>query len=197
MKHSLLFVFIAFINFSLVACNSSDQIKPIKEESVDFDLTVATQMIENKENLIVDLSMKEKITQTEFQQLEQTFKEQFGQHASAILSIFIPYDTDNEMPSEIFLTGETFYPTLFHKEVEVTKAAIHKSYYENEFLNVTSLRITQEYVGDDENLLGWEREYIYTENTDGEWELYGFSGVLNFAGENYNAQYLQLENWNE
>ncbi len=197
MKHSLFYVFIVIISFSLVACNSSEQIKPIKKETIDFDIAVATEVVENKEKLIVDLSMKDKISQTEYQQLEKTFNEHFGQHASAILSIFIPYDTDNEMPSEIFLTGETFYPTVFHKGIEVTKAVIHKSYYENEFFNETSLRITQEYVGDDENLLGWQREYIYTENTDGEWEFYSFSGVLNFAGENYNALYLQLENWNE
>ncbi|OIJ15206.1 hypothetical protein BKP35_04995 [Anaerobacillus arseniciselenatis] len=193
MKHSLLFVFIGIISFSLVVCNSSDQIKPLKEETADFDLTVATEIVKSKEKLIVDLSLKEKITQTEFQQLQNTLEEQFGQHARTILSIFIPYDVDNEMPSEILLTEETFYPTVFHKEVEVTKAVIHKSYYENEIFNETSLRITQDYVGKDENLLDWQREYIYTKNTDDEWELYSFSGVLNFAGEPYNAEYLPLE----
>ena len=97
------------------------------------------------------------------------------------------------MPSEIFLTEETFYPTVFHKGVEITKAVIHKSYYENEFFNETSLRITEEYVADDENLADWQREYIYTENTEGEWEFYSFSGILNFAGQPYHAEHLPFE----
>ncbi len=85
MKHSLLFVFFVITSFSLFACNSSEQIKPIKEETIDFDLVAATEMAETKEKLIVDLSLKEKITQTEFQQIEKTFSEHFGQHVSAIL----------------------------------------------------------------------------------------------------------------
>jgi len=58
-------------------------------------------------------------------------------------------------------------------------------------LSVADLK--EEYNGDDEKLKGWEREYIFTLNENGEWRFNGFSGEVNFLGEDYNMNYLELK----
>lgn len=52
--------------------------------------------------------------------------------------------------------------------------------------------IKEEYVGEGEKLKDWNREYIFVPNENGAWELRGFSGVMNFAGEEFSMHYLKL-----
>ncbi|RUT43973.1 hypothetical protein EJP82_18750 [Paenibacillus anaericanus] len=181
--------------FILSACNSSEQLKPIKEESIDFDIKTAIQMVEKKEKIIIDLALREKVSITEYEELEKSFDEEFGKYSKDILSIFFLNTMESvpESESGMYVIQDTFYPTVFHEGITVTNAVIDKSYYENEFFNVTSLRIMEEYVGDDEKLKDWKREYIFTPNEDGEWEVHGFSGVMNFLGEEYSMNYLELK----
>lgn len=166
----------------LTGCNSSE-IKPIKEEKIDFDMAIATEMIKKKEEIIIELSAKETISLKEYKEYEQVFLEEFGQYADVMLEMFIIFDSEKKTEADSFMIQDTFYPTLFHEGITVTDAFIEKTYYENEFFNETYLTIKQEYTGDDPKLQDWAREYIFTENDDGDWEIYGFAGEMNFVGE--------------
>lgn len=180
------------IMFLLTACQSSNQVKPIKEETVDFDINIATEMVEKKEKMIIDVALREKASYLEHKELEKTFAEEFGVHAKEILSILFINNMDSAPESDIYVKQHSLYPTVFHKGITITNAVIYKSYFENERFNQTRLTIKEEYAGDDEKLKGWNREYIFTPNESGEWELNGFSGEMNFLGEDYHMNYLEL-----
>jgi hypothetical protein len=192
MKKSYLFSLIMVILF-LSACQSSEQLKPIKEETIDFDINTAIEMVEKKEKMIIDLALREKVSKLEYRELEKSFTEEFGDHAKDFLSILFINNLDSDPESDMYVQQNTLYPTVFHKGITITNAVIYKSYFENEFFNQTRLSIEEEYVGDDEKLKDWKREYMFTPNKNGEWELNGFSGMMNFLGEDYNMNYLELK----
>lgn len=192
MKKSYLFLLILVVLF-LSACQSSEQLKPIKEETIDFDINTAIEMVEKKEKMIIDLALREKVSKLEYKELEKSFTEEFGGHAKTILSILFIHNMDSDPESDMYVQQDTLYPTLFHEGITITNAVVYKSYFENEFFNQTRLSIEEKYVGDDEKLKDWKREYIFTPNKNGEWELNGFSGVMNFLGEDYNMNYLELK----
>ncbi|MGG3280083.1 hypothetical protein [Paenibacillus solani] len=188
--HLLLLIFVILI---LSACQSSKQLKPIKEETMDFDLNTAMEMVEKKEKMIIDVALREKVTKVEYKELEKSFTEEFGEYAKNILSILFVHNMDAGPEADRYVQQNTLYPTVFHKGITVTNAVLYKSYFENEFFNQTRLSIKEEYVGDDEKLKDWQREYIFTPNEQGDWELNGFSGVMNFLDEDYNMNYLELK----
>ncbi|MGX4584566.1 hypothetical protein [Paenibacillus chitinolyticus] len=192
MRRFRLILLIMVILF-LSACQSSEQLKPIKEETIDFDINTAIEMVEKKEKMIIDLALREKVSKLEYKELEKSFTEEFGDHAKDILSILFINNADSDPESDMYVQQNTLYPTVFHKGITITNAVIYKSYFENEFFNQTRLSIKEEYVGDDEKLKDWKREYMLTPNKNGEWELNGFSGVMNFLGEDYNMNYLELK----
>lgn len=185
----LLFVVVLILS----ACQSSEQVKPIKEETIDFDINTAIDMVEQKEKMILDLAFREKLSIIEYEELEESLTEEFGNYANDILSIFLINNLDSEPESDRYVQQNTLYPTVFHEGIIITDAVINKIYYENEFFNITRLSIKEEYVGDNEELKDWNREYIFTPNENGEWELIGFSGVMNFLGDDYNMNYLKLK----
>lgn len=185
----LLIIVILFLS----ACQSSKQLKPIKEETMDFDLNTAMEMVEKKEKMIIDVALREKVTQVEYKELEKSFTEEFGDHAKRILSILFVHNMDAGPEADRYVQQNTLYPTVFHKGIAVTNAVLYKSYFENEFFNQTILSIKEEYIGDDEKLKDWQREYIFTPNEQGDWELNGFSGVMNFLDEGYHMNYLELK----
>lgn len=182
-------MFILVMMLALSACSSSGQLKPIKEETIEFDLATASKMVKEKEKLIIDVAFKDSITLEEYETYKKLFNEAFGEHGERFLFSWIRIDENNE----VYLHGKSFYPTVFHQGVDITGAVVYKSYYENEFFNRTSLRITVEYLGDDAKLKGWKRAYIFTENNEGKWELDGFSGKMNFTGEGFDMNYLELK----
>ena len=172
-------------------CNSSEQIKPIKSETIDFDIGTAIEMVKKKEKLILDVALRESLSTIDYDQAEKALTEEFGDRGKEILSMFIISDMDSV--SDTYVMSDTFYPTVFHEGITITQAVIDKVYYEYESLNMTRLSIKEEYSGEDKNLKGWNREYIFDQNEEGEWEFHGFSGTLNFLGEEYTMHYLQLE----
>jgi len=189
-SHLVLLILIILL---LSACQSSKQLKPIKEETMDFDLNTAREMVEKKEKMIIDVALREKVTKVEYKELEKSFTEEFGDHAASILSILFNHNMDDAPEADRYVQKNTLYPTIFHKGITVTNAVLYKSYFENEFFNQTILSIKEEYVGDDEKLKDWQREYIFIPNENGDWELNGFSGEMNFLGEDYNMNYLELK----
>ncbi|RKP53123.1 hypothetical protein D7Z26_15450 [Cohnella endophytica] len=192
MRRFYLVLLIMVILF-LSACQSSEKLKPIKEETIDFDINTAIEMVEKKEKMIIDLALREKVSKLEYKELEKSFTEEFGNYAKEILSILFINNLDSEPESDRYVQRNTLFPTVFHKGITITNAVIYKSYYENEFFNQTRLSIKEEYFGEDEKLKDWNREYIFSPNEDGEWKLNGFSGKMNFLGEEYNMNYLDLK----
>lgn len=160
---------------------------------MDFDINTAMEMVEKKEKMIIDVALREKVSKLEYGELEKSFTEEFGDHAKDILSILFINNMDSDPASDMYVQKNTLYPTVFHKGITITNAVIYKNYFENEFFNQTRLSIKEEYVGDDEKLKDWKREYIFTPTQNGEWVLNGFSGVMNFLGEDYNMNYLDLK----
>ncbi|RED63303.1 hypothetical protein [Cohnella lupini] len=188
-SYKYLFILVVLL---LSACQSSEQLKPIREETIDFDMKVANEMVEKKETMIIDLALREKVSIKEYEELEKSLTAEFGSHAREILTILFNHNSDSEPTSDMYIQQNTLYPTVFHEGITITNAVIYKSYYENEFYNETRLSIKEEYMGDDEKLKDWKREYIFIPNENGEWKLNGFSGVMNFLGEDYNMNYLVL-----
>lgn len=191
-------VILIFIVSILSACDSSYPIKPIKEETIDFDLQTATEMIKKKEEIILEFTMREEFSVDVYEQFAQSLTKEFGNRlAQNILSMFFTTNLDIDATSNPWsnraVNHDTFYPTIFHEGINVTSAVIHKIEYEQQFLNRTVLEITEEYVGNDEKMAGWSRGYRFIQNDDGEWEVDGFSGVMNFSGEGVNVNYLQLK----
>ncbi|WP_342554850.1 hypothetical protein [Paenibacillus sp. FSL R7-0652] len=192
MKKVKLFICITVI-FLLAACQSSQQSKLITEETIDFDINTAVEMVKAKEKMIVDAALREKLTKPEYKEMEQSFTKEFGNRAQDILGILCINNMDAEPNADIYINKNILYPTIFHEGIKITKAVVHKTEYENEFFNETTLTIKEEYVGDDEKLKSWNREYIFIPDENGEWKFSGFSGVLNFSGEDYNMNNLELK----
>lgn len=176
----------------LSACQS-DQLRPIKEETFNFDINTAIEMVEKREEMIIDVAQRDKVSVQEYEELVKSFSEQFGDHAKDILDMFFIHNLDAEPESDIDVQKNTLYPTVFHEGITITDAVVYKSYYENEFFNKTTLTIKEQYSGDDEDLKDWTREYIFTLNDNDEWVIHGFSGVMNLSGERYSMNYLELK----
>ncbi|MRX73907.1 hypothetical protein GJU40_17365 [Bacillus lacus] len=193
MKKLLLFTVMMIAAGLLSSCNNSEKMVPIEEETLHYDRNRAAEIIKEKEELILQLAMKKTISGLEYREFEKAFSEEFGQHAQLFLKMFVSENSENSRAHDVLPIEETFYPTLFHKEIALTDAVVHSSYYEDEFLHSTYLSIKQAYTGDDDMLENWEREYIFSQNEAGEWEIHGFSGVMNFTGEEYNMHYLELK----
>lgn len=187
--NSLLIVIVILV----AGYNSSEQIKPIKEDTIDFDIATAIEMVKKKEKIILDIALRESISKEDYDKAEKALVAEFGNHGREILPMFIINDMDSI--SDTYVMSDTFYPTVFHEGITVTTANVFKSYYENDFFNMTRLTIKEEYIGDNESLQDWNREYIFNQNEAGEWEFHGFSGVLNFLGEEYNMHYLELTDY--
>jgi len=176
---------------TLSACNSSDQIKPINKETIDFDMQTAIEMVEKKERLIIDIALRDSLSKLEYEQAEKALTEEFGNYGKDILMMLTINDMDSI--SDTHIINDTFYPTVFHEGITITTAVINNIYYENEFFNVSQLSIREAYSGDDEKLKDWYREYIFIPDDVGGWKFHGFSGVLNFMDEHYHMNYLKLD----
>lgn len=77
--------------------------------------------------------------------------------------------------------------------MEVISAQIRKEYYEDVILNSSILTIKAAYTGEDSELEGWSRDYLYKENTEDEWVFYAFGGQMNFSGDDFSPDYLDLK----
>ena len=178
------------------ACKASNtnQIRPQLVETSDFDIETAIEMVKEKEQLILDLSLRESISKEEHDRFLQLFTDEFGSRGD-IMSIFLMNDMDNANPQTYKINKNTFYPTLFHKGIEVTEAKVRKTIYAEEyaFFNETRLDIQVRYSGEDEHLKSWHKTYSFLLDASGDWSFNGFGGTLNFMGQEYSMHYLELE----
>jgi hypothetical protein len=193
MKRIWTFIVIIMSILYLVSCKSLGQMKLVSEETMDYDIESAVKVVEEKERLILDLSLKEKITPDELFLIQRVFDREFAFNGADILAVFVGSAARKEVSSDVYIEQNTFYPTIFHECIEVTGAVIHNEFFEASYFNTTTLVIDMEYNGDDERMQGWQRTYTFERNRDGGWELDSYSSILNFEGEEFNAQYLDYK----
>ena len=192
-KKGNVFVLIAIV-LVLTACQSSQQsLQPTQQETVDFDRTAATEMVEKKERMIMDAASKGTFTKQEYDELEKAFTEEFGDRAQDFLSMLFITDLDAAPDTDRKINENMLYPTVFHEGVNLTSATVNKVEYEENMLNQTTLTVKEEYDGNDEKLQGWHREYIFEPDENEKWQLKSFSGTMNFSGEDYTMDYLELK----
>lgn len=185
-------IFILFFS----SCGSDDgKIKPIKTEVIDFDIQTSKQMIEKGEKIIVDITNKDTVSRQEYNQFLSDIADAYDGYEDMKWEYIFFYNKEfeDEQIEMLHLNNDMFYPTMYHEDVEVVSAQITNTYYQDEFSNTSFLIIREEYLGNDNNLKGWYREYLYQKNDKGEWVFSNFGGQMNFLGEGFTSDYLELK----
>jgi hypothetical protein len=180
----------------LCSCGSSDSIrKPTKTEVIDFDIQTATQIIGEGDKIIANIAIKDAISRQEYNQFLNDIAEAYDGYEEAgwEYMLFYNYEFKDNQIETLRLNKDMFYPTIYHKDVEVVSAKIINTYYQNESRNTSELVIREEYIGEDSKLKTWFREYIYKENDNSKWVFYRFNGRLNFMGQGFTYDYLGLK----
>ena len=162
---------------------------------VDFDINVATQMVEKGEKVIADITIKDTVSRQKFKQFLSDMDDAYDGYEEAQWKYMFFYNKEfeDEQISVFHLKKDTFYPTVYHKDVEVVSTKVANTYYEDEFLNTSILTIKEEYIGKDSKLEDWYREYLYKKSNEGKWVFYAFGGQVNFSGEGFTSDYLELK----
>jgi hypothetical protein len=180
----------------LVSCGNIDK-KPklIRTESYDFNINTATQMIKEGEKIITDISCKDTVSREEFKQFSADMDHVYDgyQDVQWQYIFFSNKEIDDEHIKELHLNKNNFYPTSYHKGIEIVSAKVANTYYQDEFFNHSFLTIREEYSGKDSKLKGWYREYLYERNDEDKWVFYGFGGEMNFAEDGFTPDYLDFK----
>lgn len=181
--------------FVLYACVSNNTIKPLKTEEERFDLSIAKEMVELGEKVIVDICGKETVSKDEFEKFFKAIQSIYDNQTAVHLKEVLFYNEEYENPKTLTLNirNNVFYPTSLHRDISVVSAKVISIYYEDDVLNKTFLRIMEEYSGEDKILSDFYREYVYKKNDKGEWVFYGFNGTGNYAGESFQPNYINLK----
>lgn len=180
----------------LCSCGTtSNKIEPIKTETADFDINTATQMIRKGEKIIADISIKDTVSRQEFKQFLTDMNDAYDGYKEAQWGYMFFYngEFEDERIATLHLNKDMFYPTIYHKDVEVVSAQIKNEYYQEEYFNTSILTIREEYSGKDNKLEGWYREYLYKKNDEDKWVFYAFGGQINFLGKGFKSDYLELK----
>jgi hypothetical protein len=192
------YLIFACIIFTLMICscgNNGGKIEPIKTEVIDFDIQIAKQMIERGEKIIADISVKDTVTREEYYKFLSDMNDAYDGYEDGKWEymFFYNHEFEDEQIETLHLNKNTFYPTIYHEDVEVVSAQIINSYYQDEYFNTSILVIREEYLGEDSNLKGWHREYLYRKDDEDKWTLWGLRGQRNFLGGVFTSDYLRLK----
>jgi hypothetical protein len=181
--------------FGSCGSTGSKIVKPEKVEVIDFDIRTAEQMVEKGDKIIADISVKDTVSRQEYDQFLSNIADAYDGYEKESWKYMFFYDSEfeDEKLETLHLNKEMFYPTLYHKDVEVVSAKITNTYYKNEHLDRSILVIREEYSGKDKKLVGWYREYCYQKNEKGEWIFSDFGGQVNFLGDGFKSDYLELK----
>ncbi len=193
------FLIIVSITIALISCScgstGSKIVKPEKVEVIDFDIRTAEQMIEKGDRIIADITVKDTVSRQEFDQFLSNITQAYDGYEKESWKYMFFYDSEfeDEKIETLHLNKDMFYPTLYHKGVEVVSAKITNTYYKDESPDTSILAIREEYSGKDKKLDGWYREYRYQKDEKGEWIFSGFDGQINFLGDGFKSDYLELK----
>lgn len=193
-KCSFILIIICFTMIFCSCTNTGKKIKPLKSESVDFNLDEAKRMIEKGDRILSDISLKETASREEFEQFLTDLEDAYDGYNNIQweFMFFNNQEIEDKNITTLRLSKDMFYPTLQHKDVEVISAQIMNEYFEDAYLNSSILTIKEAYTGKDSKLEGWYREYLYQKNTEDEWVFYAFGGQMNFQGDGFKPDYLAL-----
>ena len=196
MKRIALMISILCITMVLCSCaNRGTQIKPLRTETVDFDINIATQMAQKGEKIIADIAVKDTATREEFNQFITDIDKAYDGYTDVqwMYMFFNNGEIEDENITTLHLSKDTFYPTIYHKDIEIVSAQIKNEYYQDESLNSSTLTIREEYFGEDSKLEGWFREYLYQKNDEDQWVFHAFNGEINLGEEGITSDYLELK----
>jgi hypothetical protein len=171
------------------------QIEPTKTETAAFDIATATEMIQKGEKIIADIAIKDTVSRREFNQFLNDLDDSYGGSDEIGWEYMFFYNSEfeDEQIATIHLNKTMFYPTIYHKDVEVVSALIENAYYNDKSLNTCILIIREEYLGEDSKLKGWYRENLFQKNDEDKWVFYRFNGQQNLLGEGITSDYLKLK----
>lgn len=188
---SMLFVFV------LSGCNKQAQennLTPVIT-TTEFDITLATEIVKQIEQPLLDLSFKSSVSRAELGEIQK--HSDFLQKTESIMRLgFIDgadwNDTDKQ---ELDLIKENFFPTVFHKDIEVTNAYIETVIYNEEYsyFNSETLYIEEQYMGNVEIMDSFLRKYHLSNNANDEWIVIDMSGRSNYGGKEYSSSTLPLK----
>jgi hypothetical protein len=175
--------------------NRGKQIEPLRTETIDFDINTATQMVQRGEKIIADMSVKDTVTREEFDQFISDIDHAYDNYEEVqwMYLFFSNAEIEDKNITTLHLSKDTFYPTIYHKDIEVVSAKIENAFYQDEMLNSSTLIIREEYLGEDSKLKDWFREYHYQKNDDGQWVFHTFNGQINVGEEGFTSDYLELK----
>jgi hypothetical protein len=194
-KEFLVIVFIIFLLILSSCATTNDKIEPLKTEVVNFDMQTARQMIEKVEKIISGIAVKDNVSRHEYNQFIASITDTLDGYKGVGWSyiFFNNIEIENNKIDTLRLQKKIFYPTIYHRDIDVVSAKITSTFYQNKFFNDNLLAIREEYFGKDTILKNWFREYTYKKNDNGNWIFYGFVGQLNFSGENITPDYLKFK----
>lgn len=196
MKKYCLICTIITITLFLVSCgNTSKKPKLVQKENYDFNINTATQMIQEGEKIIKDISLKSTVSRESFNQFLTDMNDVYNGYEDVQWEyiFFNNKEIDDEHVKELHLNKNNFYPTSYHKDIEVVSAKVTNTYYQEKFFNHSLLTVREEYSGNDSKLKGWYREYLYEKNEDEKWIFYGFGGEMNLAEDGFRPDYLAFK----
>ena len=197
MKKLLFAVLAVCVLLALCSCQVTrcEPIDPLETKVYNFDLNYAEKMIAPSEKLVADLIAKPFVTRQDFNRFLSEIDQIYGEIDSrqSWVGAFVDNrEFEDESVSEFHFNDRLFYPTIYHENVEIISATVTDVYYENPRNDMSLLTISVAYTGDDKNLEGWQRDYVYKKSDDNEWVYeHGMRG--NAFGEELTHDYLKLK----
>ncbi len=196
MKKILLIIPILCFTMMFCSCtNRGRQIEPLRIDTIDFDIKSATQMIQSGEKLIADISIKDTATREEFDQFIIDIDQAYDNYEEVqwMYLFFSNAEIEDKNITTLQLSKDTFYPTIYHRDIEIVSAQIENAFYQDETLTSSTLIIREEYLGKDRRLKDWFREYHYQKNDDDQWVFHTFNGQINIGEKGFTSDYLELK----
>jgi len=191
MKLKYLYILIAVL-LVCGACVSPKELEPVRTETVEFDMDAAVEMVLSMERCVNDLAVREQVTRQELDDITAQMEAIFHDDGPMIVQIFFDVaQLEDTAMEEIDLYPHNFYPTAYHRGIEITDATVMTKEYDDPFFSRTFLSIREEYTGEDPLLIGFYREYVFEQKEDG-WSFSHFEGTINYQGEEYHRSLLPM-----
>ena len=139
MKKYCLICTIITITLFLVSCgNTSKKPKLVQKENYDFNINTATQMIQEGEKIIKDISLKSTVSRESFNQFLTDMNDVYDGYKDVQWEyiFFNNKEIDDKHVKELHLNKNNFYPTSYHKDIEVVSAKVTNTYYRRSSLTI-------------------------------------------------------------
>jgi len=161
--------------------------KSIYENTImPFNIDSAIEIISETEECIYQFLKNTDTTSTD--DFKSSLLESFGN-----IDLFKCFFDTTLTPPKLFDQG-LFFPILKHRDIIVSDATIlhfqHKEYVD---ISYEHLYITETYVGNDENLLDFQRITVYESTYNNNWQFLLFSNNFYISSTEMNLHYLEFD----